>query len=116
MKSYKDVYQLPLRQDKYSSWVYDNKGNFVFQFEINNKQNRSDLLDTINGNKYLTNPDLVFKHDKGLIVDNNNTTIILIRGWGNLTGSGAMNLSAEEAANIQDTFAEFIVSKLNQRN
>ena len=35
--------------------------------------------------------------------------LILIRGWGNLTGAGAHNLSVEEAANIQDTFADFIV-------
>ena len=38
-----------------------------------------------------------------------------IRGWGNLTGAGAHNLSVEEAANIQDTFADFIVERLNFR-
>jgi len=41
---------------------------------------------------------------------------ILIRGWGNLTGTGAHNLKEEEAANIQDTFAEYIVEQLNRRN
>jgi len=31
--TYKDIYQLPLHKPKYGSWVYDEKSNFVFQFE-----------------------------------------------------------------------------------
>lgn len=40
--------------------------------------------------------------------------VILIRGWGHLTGRGALNLSPEEAAKIQDDFGEWIVKKLKQ--
>ena len=116
MKTYKEVYQFPLRLAKYGSWVYDEKSNFVFQFEIKNKEKRQLLLDVINGEKKLYNPDAVFHHEDGYILTDKSVEVILIRGWGNLTGIGAMNLSGEEAANIQDTFAEFIVEQLNKRD
>ena len=116
MKTYKEVYQFPLRLAKYDSWVYDEKSNFVFQFEIINKEKRQLLLDVINGEKKLNNSDAVFHHKDGYILTDKGVEVILIRGWGNLTGIGAMNLSGEEAANIQDTFAEFIVEQLNKRD
>lgn len=37
-----------------------------------------------------------------------------IRGWGHLTGCGALNLPPEEAIEIQDDFGEWIVKKLKQ--
>ena len=114
MKTYKEVYQLPL-EDQHG-WIYDQKGNFVFQFLIDNEEMEKKLLDVINGKKNLTNLDLVFKHEKGLIVDKKGYEVILIRGWGNLTGKGALNLPEKEAANIQDTFANFIVERLNYRD
>lgn len=69
----------------------------------------------INGEKELENQDLSFKHNEGYVFDNNQSKVILIGGWGNLTGCGAHNLKLEVAANIQDTFADFIVERLNKR-
>lgn len=115
MKTYKDVYTFPLRIVSHSNWVYDDGHNFVFQFEIDDEEKQQFLLDVINGNQSLKNPDLFFRHEDGYIYDNKDREVILIRGWGNLTGIGAMNLPPEEAANIQDTFAEFIVEQLNKR-
>lgn len=40
--------------------------------------------------------------------------IMLLRGWGHLTGCGALNLPPKEAAKIQDDFGEWIVKKLKQ--
>lgn len=116
MKTYKEVYQLPLRLSKYGSWVYDKKNNFVFQFQIENEEKCQLLLDVINEKKILHNTDAVFYHKDGYILTDKGVEVILIRGWGNLTGVGAMNLSGEEAANIQDTFAKFIVEQLNKRD
>lgn len=36
-----------------------------------------------------------------------------MRGWGYLTGGGAENLPSDEAAKIQDEFAEWVVKILN---
>lgn len=39
--------------------------------------------------------------------------IFLIRGWGYLTGCGALNLPSEVAVEIQDNFANWVANKLN---
>ena len=49
MKTYKDVYKFPLRLAKYGTWVYDDTGHFVFQFEIDDKRIIKNLLEVING-------------------------------------------------------------------
>jgi len=119
MKTYKDVYKLPLKfsDNDYTSRVVDQDDNFVFQFTFKNEETRAILLDVINGVKTLKTKELVFFNENGDIKNNeDNGTIILIRGWGNLTGIGTMNLPIEVAANIQDTFAEFVVEQLNKRD
>lgn len=40
--------------------------------------------------------------------------VLLIRGWGYLTGCGGLKLDPEVAAKIQDNFAEWVVSKLSK--
>lgn len=114
MKTWKDIYELPLEQDPYGSWVYDQKGNFVFQFEKVNEKNQQDILDILNG---LQKPatEHSFINDDGEIWMDDERHIITIRGWSNLTGTGAHNLPAEEAANIQDTFAAWIIEKLTKK-
>ena len=38
--------------------------------------------------------------------------ILVVRGWGYLTGAGCLNLSAKEARKIQDEFAQHVVNCL----
>lgn len=120
MKNFSEIYELPLVQDIYEQWVSnrisDSKGQFVFQFTMNDEKAQSKILDAINGVKPLENKELSFIHSEGYIIDNKERKIILIRGWGNLTGVGGHKLSIEDAAEVQDTFAEFIVNQLNKRD
>jgi len=121
MKTYLDIYLPPLIQETMdegrllSRRITDSKHQFVFQFQFDDEKAQRKILDAINGLQNLINPELSFKHKEGFIVDNKDRQLILIRGWGNLTGQGGHKLSAEEAANVQDTFAEFIVKQLNKR-
>lgn len=125
MKTYKDIYKFPLHDcfisdDGFrSGQIFDSANNFVFQFEDISDENQEKVLNVLNGVETLKNDNLFFNHREGCIMMNNNnileTKIILIRGWGNLTGIGAHHLPPEEAANIQDSFAEFIVEQLNKR-
>jgi len=39
--------------------------------------------------------------------------VLLIRGWGRLTGGGGLNLPHEVAAKLQDDFGNWIVNVLN---
>lgn len=112
--SFELLYKFPLRSAKYGTWVYDDNSNFVFQFEGASEDVRAKILGILNGTitdykrrdvKYERGYIKVKYLDKWL-------NLLLIRGWGNLTGVGAYNLSGEYAAKIQDTFAEFIVSEL----
>lgn len=127
MKTFKDIYEFPLHVT--GTWIYDNKSQFVAQFErqYDNKGNHDKLwmqfekkiLNCLNGlGEHPITIDSKFVYDKNnqhIYLDDgeNKIYVITIRGWGNLTGIGGNNLSADEAANIQDTFAEFIINKLN---
>lgn len=39
MKTYKEVYQFPLRLAKYGSWVYDEKAISYFSLKLKTKKN-----------------------------------------------------------------------------
>ena len=119
VKTFRDIYKFPL-YDQYvdddfrSRRIVDQHDNFVFQFEKISENDQIKILDIINE---------TFKHKDSIDVHYEQRTqkikigekpLITIRGWGNLTGSGGHNLSQQEAANIQNTFAEYIVNKLNK--
>ena len=69
----------------------------------------------INGKRKIKDKNISFTHEDGYIITNSSEKIILIRGRGNLTSVNCLNLSLEDAANVQDTLAEYIVTKLNER-
>lgn len=123
MKTFKDVYDFPFKLDSYIGWVYDANENFAFEFEIASKEARKKFLNVINSTtREVSQHAGHFYHKDGYIYNgnlqdsnDNDIAIILIRGWGNLTGTGGMNLPAEEAANIQNTLAEYIVRQLNKK-
>lgn len=112
-----NFYIRPFKKDKYSSWVYDAKGNFIFRFEKTvSAEERKLIIFRINALDKITEQlpkdlSLVYDSKKGEILNNDNPFII-IRGWGNLTGTGANNFSAEKATKIQNDLAEYIIDKL----
>ena len=115
MKNFKEVYNFPFENTQWD-WVYDSGGeNFIFQWQIENIEKQNLLLSVINGNENLKNPFLNFTHKEGVIYDGNGNEIIMIRGWGNLTSTNCFGFSPKEAANIQDTLAEYIIERLNYR-
>lgn len=113
MKTFRDVYTLPLKLGS-GGWIYDQNDHFVAQINLQTQAHRDRLVRMINGDVFEQNIMLKFRHEDGIIEDDLGRCIILIRGWGNLTGAGGLNLSNIEAANIQDTFAEYIVEQLNK--
>ena len=42
--------------------------------------------------------------------------VMLIRGWGHLTGTGGLHLSESAATKIQDDFGQYIINILNDAN
>lgn len=108
--TFKDVYQLPLSEDDFCSYIYSSNGVMTFDIIIDNRVIITELLEIINGesNKRVKR-DVTYEDG---YVKIGGYHIFLLRGWGHLTGCGALNLPAEKAAKIQDDFANWVVNKL----
>lgn len=71
-----------------------------------------------NGNSTIPFP-YEFKYEKEYVwikIEENWFKIILLRGWGHLTGVGGLHLPPDVAAKIQDEFGEWIAKTLNNKN
>lgn len=108
--TFREAYQLPF----HNSYGTIFSSNHVMTFNVKSKlsdETIDRLLAILNG----TSKEVVTKsnvtHKDGIVYFNENE-VFLIRGWGHLTGCGALNLSPEIAASIQYEFAEWVVSKL----
>jgi len=108
--SFRDLYVEPF-VDSLRIGRVNSGDNFVFQFLSDNDETNEKCLKILNGEITEYNRHNV-KHLNGEIFINE-VPFILIRGWGNLTGTGSFNLDVKYASKIQDSLAEYIVEKLN---
>lgn len=116
-------YTRPFHIDYGGGWVYDAKGNFVFQFEKSlrkDKIQRQNIIFRLNALDKDTEeiPDykLHYDHKNAEILDmTKGELFITIRGWGGLTGTGGGHgFSAEKASDIQKRFAEWLIERLTK--
>lgn len=120
MDEWKEVYKLPLKDsyidgDFRSKRINDSCDNFVFQFLNVDNRTQELALGVINGTETAKHKEeSPFSHESGNILFNG-TKFIWMRGWGNLTGVGGHNLDPNFAAKVQDSFADFIVERLNNK-
>ena len=116
--NWKNIYKLPLKVDEdcpIITWTADNQRAFDWCVDVSSEK-QQELIDMINSTKqhqfkykfyregieiYSENP--IFKREP----------VLLIRGWGYLTGIGGLHLSEKEAIKIQDEFGDYIVKQLN---
>ena len=112
-KDWQKVYQLPLHNDKYGAYAWTKNGTMALMFNRGvSKENREDIIACINGEKQGT--------IKGLTNDNqefyqDDQEIFCVRGWGHLTGVGALNLPIDKAVNVQDGFIKHILERLTSK-
>lgn len=106
-----NFYKLPFYADNYIGWVYDANDNFMFQFHVEGVKEK--VVEALNSKERVPNKAelTISPSDNGMIL-NQGHPFIRIRGWGNLTGVGAHNFSAEKAAKIQDDLRDWIIWKL----
>ena len=93
--------------------------SFWFDFEnklILSNSDQKRIIDCINNNLKLTSEKNVFtfNSEQGLILLNDRP-IILLRGWGYLTGIGGCKLHPDKAIEIQNSLGEYIIFKLNEK-
>lgn len=108
-----EIYKLPFH-DNFGAWVSTRGGMRCFDWMVKMPQESKQIIvDILNG---MTDKSVKreVKYDGAGQVSIDGINVMVISGWGYLTGYGALNLPDHEAAKIQDDFGEWIVKKLKQ--
>lgn len=119
--NFKDVWKPPF---KYDGWGYIWSSNNVMTFTVDLYYDTEDEYSRINkimkNFVKVLNDEKDFEKMEGITVRNgcdiylNDECLGYFRGWGHLTGSGALNLKPDVAAKIQDEFINDFVSKISK--
>ena len=123
MEEFKQYYKFPLKMWEFMDikvFTDDNKMAFDWLVNIPRdiKQKLVDRINGVNTEPYKTKKTFYLKDSIVYCqIENKDQEIKLfrIRGWGMLTGVGGYNLSADKAAEIQDTFTNYCVEMLNEK-
>lgn len=124
MEEFKKYYKFPLKMwEDFSIKVFTDDNKMAFDWLLPNgkkcNEYKQKVLNKINSlESDIPKEDAYYYHDEGRIIvktQNKDLEIILIRGWGMLTGVGGYNLPADKAAEIQNAFAEYCVEMLNKK-
>lgn len=116
MKECLKYYKLPLH-DNYPC-IFCNDGAMAFTWIGRLEEaTRKSVIQKMNGESsvkfkykvFYEDGKICFKSDTGLT-----HTLLLVRGWGHLIGTGGYNLPPKKAAQIQDEFAEYVVEQINK--
>jgi len=111
--TWQDVYELPLELDSCSSYAWGKSGDGIMalQFKGANKIDRIKIIEAINGGNVKIREDI---RNEGCDFYVGDTLIFYVRGWGYLTGTGALNLSEEKALEIQNGFIDHVLKSLSK--
>lgn len=115
--NWREVYQLPFRTDEYGIYMWSNNGTTTFTFTlscVDSKRQKmiDDIVNKLNGDSSIKF-DSKFTLRNNIYFQYNGDNVFFIRGWGKLTGIGGYRLPADEAANIQEEFAKWVLETLN---
>lgn len=130
--NWKDVYKLPLFVEQACPFMImteDRQRAFDFAWPVWGRDskwhNTTDelkhlIVDKLNGDSSIVIEDLYnFQYDGNGMIKAFSLKyrelgdVIMIRGWGHLTGIGGLHLTDKEACKIQDDFAKWICETLN---
>ena len=108
-----DVYKLPLHADCCCSYAWTPDETMVLDFELDvDMKVREEIIAIINKEKESSTKGKWHVEDAiDFFLDD--VYMFCVRGWGHLTGTGAMHLPEESAARIQDEFVKYILDRLN---
>lgn len=107
--TWEDVYQLPLKYDGYTYCWSKNVTMSIMFDPIVSKKNREKITSAINNETSEKIEGLKYNGCEFYI---NGIYVFCVRGWGYLTGIGALNLDEEKALEIQNDFIRYIYEKL----
>jgi len=111
--TFKDVYAPPFRIADFNIYAYSSNGIKTFTaFGDKAQTHMNHIVGLLNG-------EIAEKYDKADInVDKDRLYVsgilIMVRGWGALTGSGGYGLNPTDAAKIQDDFIQWVVDTITE--
>jgi hypothetical protein len=107
--TWKDVYKLPINKDTIGSYAWVSNNVMAITFNNVSPYDRSRIIRAINGELPYRIKGLAHNGPTFLM---SNVEIFNVRGWGHLTGIGALNLPKDEAKKIQEGFIKHIFESL----
>lgn len=111
MNSWEQYYTLPFSNDENCEiYVRDKFNRVVFNKLERNPELFDQIIKKLNGE---SNQSFDVELD-GCYIKLDNRRVMLIRGWGRLTGSGGFGLSSQDACSTQDEFGEWIIEQLKK--
>ena len=119
--NFRNYYKLPLKVDTYCpSYIFTSDNEMALNYlnetkiELEEYSEVYDIVGAING--YIVGDFNASVSDiADDIININGVPTLMIRGWGNLIGSGCHNLSPQEAIQVQNSFRDWIINKLNRK-
>ena len=110
--TFKEAFTFPLKLWAESAKIADAKGHHVADFCIEVPvEKMQEVLDVVNGTKA---SEFGKARINGGYICNQSHRVILMRGWGYLTGVGGLNLKEEDAIRIQSEMQQYIVDQINK--
>ena len=108
---WEDVYQLPLYLDPYGGYAWSENDTMSLTFDDDlSLEFCQEVIDCINGENYVDTEGWTYKDAVDFYYKGEYK--FCVRGWGHLTGTGALNLPEHEAERIQDGFIQHIAKRL----
>lgn len=106
-----DIYKRPFRTDGVFIWSSNDVMALMVADCINNPERLMErTCQIINGeSKSIGNPNITYSNGD---IYNGANLLMVVRGFGHLTSTSGLNLSAENAIKIQDEFGEYICKLL----
>ena len=110
---FKEVYKLPFKVVIDGMCAKSSNGVKTFTaFDPASQGELKRIIDVLNGDSNYRYDKKSIKVEKDIIYIGKN--IILVRGWGNLTGSGGLGMNSNDAAKLQDDFIKWIVDTISE--
>lgn len=118
---WEDVYQLPIHLDKHGCYAWCKNGTMAITFEhfnelyeekdwIEGEKKAKQIVSYINGDTECNEKGWTYKDAVDFYL--NGKYMFCVRGWGHLTGTGALHLPIQDAERIQDGFVQHIAKQL----
>ena len=107
-----NIFKPPFHTDSYRIYIFDTDNDMCFNILIEDEFLCYDILDAMNDKKIDKKYDNVRIDNDYLYI--NDVPVLLVRGWGYLTGIGGLHLSNEEAIKVQKELLEYVKNKLEE--